>query len=152
MKSIAGKELHLEVDGKSYLVLIESLSTEKATVVINGRRHEVLVRGLASGPSTPPIATPEPSSPVAESRPHPSPAGAVHGPGTLVAPMPGVVLRVLATPGQEVHPETVVAVLEAMKMENAICAGRHGRITAVHVEVGQQVATGEPLLSFTQGS
>jgi len=44
---------------------------------------------------------------------------------------------------------SVLLVLEAMKMENEIYSQRDGVVTKVHVEVGQQVGRGDPLISFS---
>ncbi len=61
--------------------------------------------------------------------------------GGLRAPMPGKVLKVLVTVGQEVTAGTALVVLEAMKMEHTVRAGETGTVREVHVEVGDQVDT-----------
>jgi propionyl-CoA carboxylase alpha chain len=63
-------------------------------------------------------------------------------PGSLHAPMPGMVLRVEVAPGDSVVAGSVVAVLEAMKMEHAVLAGAAGRVAGVMVRPGQQVEAG----------
>ena len=77
-------------------------------------------------------------------------AGAGEGgsPGTLEAPMPGVVTRVLASPGDEVHKGQPLVVLEAMKMEHQIRAPRAGRVRSVLAEPGQMVAGGATLVEL----
>ncbi|HMG53289.1 MAG TPA: biotin carboxylase N-terminal domain-containing protein [Kofleriaceae bacterium] len=64
-------------------------------------------------------------------------AGAVAG--GLTAPMPGKVVRVLVTEGQEVAANAPLVVLEAMKMEHTVRAVAAGTVRAVHVAVGDQV-------------
>ena len=59
--------------------------------------------------------------------------------GGLTAPMPGKVVRVLVTPGQEVAAHAPLVVLEAMKMEHTVRAAAAGIVRAVHVAVGDQV-------------
>ncbi len=59
--------------------------------------------------------------------------------GTVKAPMPGLVLRVMVEVGQEVRHGQGVLVLEAMKMENELVAPTDGRIAAVHATVGEAV-------------
>jgi pyruvate carboxylase subunit B len=62
------------------------------------------------------------------------------------APMPGLVLRVLVEPGQEVEEGQGVVVLEAMKMENELTAPAAGTVAAVHVAAGDAVAKNELLI------
>ena len=63
--------------------------------------------------------------------------------------MPGVVLRVLANPGDSVNAGDSVLVIEAMKMEVHINAPVAGTVAEVAVAVGDQVATGQELASIT---
>jgi acetyl-CoA carboxylase biotin carboxylase subunit len=59
--------------------------------------------------------------------------------GGLTAPMPGKVVRVLVTAGQEVAAHAPLVVLEAMKMEHTVRAAAAGTVRAIHVAVGDQV-------------
>jgi acetyl/propionyl-CoA carboxylase alpha subunit len=63
-------------------------------------------------------------------------------PGSLLAPMPGTVLRVLAAAGDEISAGDAVVVLEAMKMECTVCAPVDGFIHQMHVSAGQTVDVG----------
>jgi len=63
----------------------------------------------------------------------------VSGDGRIKAPIPGLITRVLVTPGQEVAAGQSLVVLEAMKMENEIRAPRSGKILRVDVQPGQSV-------------
>jgi acetyl/propionyl-CoA carboxylase alpha subunit len=66
--------------------------------------------------------------------------------GSLVAPMPGSILRVLAAVGDAVVPGQPLVVLEAMKMEHQVVAPRAGIVSALLVLPGDQVVIGQPLL------
>jgi biotin carboxyl carrier protein len=68
------------------------------------------------------------------------------GPQQVTSPMPGKVLRVLVAPGDAVEPRQGLVVIEAMKMENELRAGRAGRVKAVRVVEGQSVEAGAPLV------
>ncbi len=59
--------------------------------------------------------------------------------GGLTAPMPGKVVKVLVTSGQEVAQGAPLVVLEAMKMEHTVRAPEAGTVRALHVAVGDQV-------------
>jgi len=66
----------------------------------------------------------------------------------LKAPMPGLVLDVLVSPGQAVQKGDKLLVLEAMKMENAIKAPADAIVGAIRCEKGQAVDKNQVLLSF----
>ncbi|MEV4805196.1 biotin carboxylase N-terminal domain-containing protein [Nonomuraea sp. NPDC049421] len=72
-------------------------------------------------------------------------------PGSLLAPMPGSVLRVEVAPGDRVTKGQTVLVLEAMKMEHRITAPADGVVSGVHVEKGRQVDAGEVLAIIQEG-
>jgi acetyl-CoA/propionyl-CoA carboxylase biotin carboxyl carrier protein len=59
---------------------------------------------------------------------------------TIRAPMQGTVIRVEVTDGDEVTAGQLLAVIEAMKMENPLRAPHPGRVTGLHVAVGDTVA------------
>ncbi len=69
--------------------------------------------------------------------------------GGLVAPMPGKVVKVLVTPGQEVAAGAAIVVLEAMKMEHTVRAPEAGVIGEIKVAVGDQVVDGALLGTIT---
>jgi oxaloacetate decarboxylase alpha subunit len=75
-------------------------------------------------------------------------AGAATG-EVICAPIAGKVVKVAVTVAQEVAAGSRVAVLEAMKMENEIKAERGGTVSAVHVQAGQSVETGERLVTLS---
>ena len=64
----------------------------------------------------------------------------------VVAPLPGVVLSIPVKVGDTVNAADTVLLLEAMKMENAIHAGRDGRIASINVNPGDSVLEGATLL------
>lgn len=64
------------------------------------------------------------------------------------ANMPGRIVKILAEPGTRVYEDTPVLVLEAMKMENEVRAGRAGRLGPYLVAQGQVVEKGAALFSI----
>ena len=64
------------------------------------------------------------------------------------APMPGLVLNLLAEPGQTVAKGDPLLILEAMKMENVIKAAADGRVKSIHVQKGVAVEKGQLLLEM----
>ncbi len=66
--------------------------------------------------------------------------------GSLVAPMPGAVLRVLVAEGDRVRPGQALVAMEAMKMEHQVVAPTAGTVAEILVQVGQQLDTGQVLV------
>ncbi|MGH7699797.1 MAG: acetyl-CoA carboxylase biotin carboxyl carrier protein subunit [Gemmatimonadales bacterium] len=73
------------------------------------------------------------------------------GAGTVVAPMPGLVVRLEVREGQRVEAGAGLVVVEAMKMENELRAPRAGVVAAVHARVGQAVEKGAALVTLVAG-
>jgi biotin carboxyl carrier protein len=72
-------------------------------------------------------------------------AGDDQGPRKIVAPMPGKVVRLLASEGDEVEAGAGVAVVEAMKMQNEIKSPKKGSIQKILVSEGAAVNAGDVL-------
>ena len=64
---------------------------------------------------------------------------------TLISPLQGTVLKVAVKQGAIVEEGALVAVIEAMKMENEITAHKAGRIAELPIAVGASVASGDTL-------
>jgi len=129
----------------------------KFRVQVNGNMYEVEVEEIGGAPA---VAT-APTSPVPPAAPAPAPKAAPaqaapkaapvasHGNGSgVAAPMPGTVTDVRVKVGDRVEPRTVVMMLEAMKMENEIFAGRAGVVGQIAVDKGASVNTGDLLVSI----
>jgi acetyl-CoA/propionyl-CoA carboxylase, biotin carboxylase, biotin carboxyl carrier protein len=77
-------------------------------------------------------------------------SGATGGGGdTLASPIQGTVLKVAVEAGAEVQEGALIAVIEAMKMENEITAHKAGKVTELPVSVGGSVATGDTIAVIT---
>jgi glutaconyl-CoA decarboxylase len=117
-----------------------SMTTYRVT--IDGRGYDVTVEEIsgdhvASGVARPPKAG-RSGAPVSEGR---------HaGERAVRAPMPGKVLAVAVGQAATVDTDTVLLVLEAMKMENDILAPGEGTVKAVHVRAGDTVNTGDVMM------
>jgi biotin carboxyl carrier protein len=73
-------------------------------------------------------------------------AGRMQGVQSVVAPMPGRVVRILVGPGDEVAARQPVVVVEAMKMENELRSPKAGRVKDVSVTEGASVEAGRVLI------
>jgi propionyl-CoA carboxylase alpha chain len=66
----------------------------------------------------------------------------------LLSPMPGLLSSVAVAQGQEVKAGEVLAIVEAMKMENVLRAERDGRIAKIRAKPGDSIAVDEVILEF----
>jgi len=73
-------------------------------------------------------------------------SGSGAGPQRLAASMPGKIVRVLVKAGDMVQARQPLVVVEAMKMENEMRAGRDGTVAEVHAREGHSVEAGALLL------
>jgi biotin carboxyl carrier protein len=124
--------------------VVSGLSRTDGAVIRPLRSYEVSFAADADGGvvvfvegMTVPIAVPDRRARVPRAS---RDGGAVaNGPRTIVAPMPGRVVKVLVEPGQTVAARQPVVIIEAMKMENELRAPRAGTIGAVHASEGTSV-------------
>jgi acetyl-CoA/propionyl-CoA carboxylase, biotin carboxylase, biotin carboxyl carrier protein len=115
------------------------------TVEVSGRRFDVKVIG-------PPPAAGAVNGTGARKPPRrQSGGGSSGGAGgdALVSPMQGTVLRVAVEQGATVEEGSLIAVVEAMKMENEITAHKPGTISELPIEAGGAVASGDTLAVIT---
>lgn len=125
----------------------------KYMVTLNGKQYEVIVeRGTVT--ATPagdaPAAAPAPkAAPAPAPAPAAAPAPATPTGGeTVAAPMPGTILDIRCSAGQQVQAGDILFILEAMKMENEICAPHDGTVGTVCVQKGASVQTGAALCTM----
>ncbi len=132
----------------------------KYKVTLNKRVYEVEVEkgeamlldeydAVAPVPVAAPVAAaPAAAAPVAAAAPAPAPAApaAVAAGEVVKSPMPGNILKIQVSQGQQVKEGDVLIILEAMKMENEIVATKTGSVAQIVVTKGQVVETGAPLV------
>jgi pyruvate carboxylase subunit B len=115
------------------------VSTAEFEVEVEGEVFKVRVTG--AGMTVTPSAAGS-SGPSATAAPPPK-----AGEGTVTAPMQGLIVKIPVKAGDEVKLGDVVAVLEAMKMQNDIVTTVAGRVSHVYVKEGEVVSPSQPLLA-----
>ncbi len=114
---------------------------KRYTITVNGTAYDVTV-DEADGSSAPAAApAPKKAAPAAPAKKAAAPAGA-QGNAAINAPMNGNIVDVKVKVGDKVTNGTVIAVLEAMKMENDIVCDKDGVIATINVNKGDTVETG----------
>ena len=133
LRAVPGTPLrNLLVDGASWIFTVEPLARGQWLVQRRGDRFEVDVVDER---------THHIQSLISETR-------AAAGPAALKAPMPGLVVRMLAEPGRAVAAGEGLVVLEAMKMENELKAAGPAVVDQVLAAPGQAVEKGAVLVTF----
>ena len=119
------------IDGKAVVVEVSANGAEY-TATVNGKSFKV---GVKEGADAAAAAAPA--------------AAAGDGSETVVAaPMPGTVNKILVKAGDSVGADDTVVILEAMKMETEIKAGKDGVVASVSAAQGAVVAAGDALVSI----
>ena len=148
------KEYKFKINGKDYAVAIGEADGKMLTVNVNGADYQVELDHAPASAGTPASAAGTPAS--ANNRadapagvPAPAAPSTNAGAGEKVnSPLPGVIVEVSVTVGQAVKAGQKVVVLEAMKMENEIPAPKDGTVTAIHVQKGDTILEGAPVVTI----
>lgn len=118
---------------------------KKFRIKVDGVLHEVEVEEL--GGSTPSVAPK--AAPTQAPAQAPAPSNNVSaGAGSVLAPLQGTVQTIKVKVGDKVSSGDVVAVIEAMKMENDIPATISGVVKSIYVSTGAKVVSGDVLLDI----
>jgi acetyl-CoA/propionyl-CoA carboxylase, biotin carboxylase, biotin carboxyl carrier protein len=133
----------------------EESVAQSYTVEVSGRRFDVKVIGPPfGGPAAANGSAPAGAAVAAGARRPPrrtARAGSGGGGDTLSSPIQGTVLKVAVEAGAEVQEGALIAVIEAMKMENEITAHKSGKVTELPIAVGASVANGDTLAVIVSG-
>ncbi len=141
------KEYKYKINGNTYNVAIGDIVDNIADVLVNGTPYKV---ELEKNKPVSVVNAPRPSAaPRTASGEKVVAKAAVQTSGYKVtAPLPGTILSVNCKVGDTVSAADTVIVLEAMKMENAIHAGRDGKIASINVASGDSVLEGAVLVTL----
>ncbi|MDE5643431.1 MAG: acetyl-CoA carboxylase biotin carboxyl carrier protein subunit [Muribaculaceae bacterium] len=143
------KEYKYKINGNTYKVGVGDIEGNIAQVEVNGVPYKVeLAQEAAKNVKV--VSTPKPAAAprTATGEKVISKPAAAAGSYSIKAPLPGVVLSVPVKVGDTVSASDTVLVLEAMKMENAIHAGRDGKVASISVNPGDSVLEGAVLINL----
>lgn len=141
----------LKIGDNEYHAQVKQITADRATIVVNDTTYDVdLVEiGRRAAPTSvqrpasrnAPAATPPPKAAVRPSD---------EAPGAVLAPLPGLILKLQAKEGDPVQAGQPLLVMEAMKMENVVTAPHHGTVRRVFVAEGASVGEGDPLVEVAR--
>ena len=132
----------ITLQGESHQVELVARSANSITFIVAGKEHTVHIAVLPESQlANVPLAA---SSLIPTSHSTPT---LVAQAGSIAAPMPGIVTKLLVSPGAQVKPGDPLLVIEAMKMENNIVATSAGSVDSISVSVGDEVKKGQVLVS-----
>ena len=141
------KEYKYKINGNTYKVGVGDLNDNVVEVEVNGVPYKVeMEKAAATKVVRAPRAAAAPRTATGEKVIAKASGNA--GTESIKAPLPGVVLSIPVKVGDTVKASDTVLVLEAMKMENAIHAGRDGRVASINVNSGDSVLEGAVLLTL----
>jgi acetyl/propionyl-CoA carboxylase alpha subunit len=139
---VRGDAVEATVDGEAVPeILVHSASAELVELDADGIRRQVWLHRVGD---TSYVDSALGSTELTELPRFPDP-DEHSAPGSLLAPMPGTVVRIPVEAGAEVRAGTAVVVLEAMKMEHSVVAPHDGTVGEIGVSVGQTVDVGTVL-------
>ncbi|MFZ5569456.1 MAG: biotin/lipoyl-containing protein [Thermodesulfobacteriota bacterium] len=153
------------INEQAFDVEIISIQGNQARVIVNRVAYDVTLAAggqaatparFQSAPASPPrlqpaaapapvMAPPPAAAPVSAAKPQTTGAAA-QGAGTVAAQLPGKIIQIMVSVGDSVSKGQVLAVMEAMKMENNILSPLDGTVKEIRVSKDADVATGDVLI------
>ena len=131
-------------------------------ITVNGNEYEVGVEEIGGAPEVKSVQAvapaPKPApAPAPAPKPAPAPAAAPKAAAPkapkgdaedVLAPLPGTVISINVSEGEEVKPGQILLIFEAMKMENELVAPRAGTVAKIHVSKGDSLESGKPVVTI----
>lgn len=112
------------------------------TILLDGEKYNVQV---APGTDINITAAPSKETNQVQERKTNTPSGSGNN---VVAPVNGVVVKIVANPGDSVSADQTIVILESMKMEIEVKAGSNGKLSSVNITKGQNVEEGQPIFTL----
>lgn len=136
-----------KIFGNEYEARVVRRDEDEIVVSINGQEYKAYLepsrRQKMTKPSPKivrPMAVPEPGTMIT------SKPGEAKGAGVIKSPLPGLILKILVKPGDEVKAGDPLLIMEAMKMQNTISATIDGKVEKLLVKEGGSILEGDELI------
>lgn len=134
---------NLKIAEKAFKVDVGDVNNNIARVVVNGVPYSVKIENSWETGPLPKETEPSQSAPM---QPKPVAKVSKTGAGVILAPIPGLILDIKVKVGDAVSKGQVVAIMEAMKMENDILAPISWIVQEISAQKGADVSTGDVIM------
>lgn len=139
------KQYKYKINGNLYNVTVNDIEENIARVEVNGTPYTVeLDKPVKAAPK--PVTRPASAPKTSTGAPVVARPAATSSKSGIKSPLPGVILDIKVKEGDTVKKGQLIAILEAMKMENNINADKDGVVSAVKVNKGDSVLEGTDLI------
>ncbi|HPW71161.1 MAG: biotin/lipoyl-containing protein [Bacteroides graminisolvens] len=139
------KQYKYKINGNLYNVTVNDIEENIARVEVNGTPYTVeMDKPVKAAPK--PVTRPASAPKTSTGAPVVARPAATSTKSGIKSPLPGVILDIKVKEGDTVKKGQLIAILEAMKMENNINADKDGVVSAVKVNKGDSVLEGTDLI------
>ena len=139
------KQYKYKINGNLYNVTVNDIEENIARVEVNGTPYTVEIdKPVKAAPK--PVTRPASAPKTSTGAPVVARPAATSSKSGIKSPLPGVILDIKVKEGDTVKKGQLIAILEAMKMENNINADKDGVVSAVKVNKGDSVLEGTDLV------
>lgn len=139
------KQYKYKINGNLYNVTVNDIEENIARVEVNGTPYTVeMDKPVKAAPK--PVTRPASAPKTSTGAPVVARPAATSTKSGIKSPLPGVILDIKVKKGDTVKKGQLIAILEAMKMENNINADKDGVVSAVKVNKGDSVLEGTDLI------
>ena len=139
------KQSKYKINGNLYNVTVNDIEENIARVEVNGTPYTVEIdKPVKAAPK--PVTRPASAPKTSTGAPVVARPAATSSKSGIKSPLPGVILDIKVKEGDTVKKGQLIAILEAMKMENNINADKDGVVSAVKVNKGDSVLEGTDLI------
>jgi biotin carboxyl carrier protein len=128
-----------------YNVAVNSVTNDRAEVTVNGVVYQVKIENASVPVSMPTVEAADVAPASVETTAVAAPSGSGK---PINSPLPGVIVGIMVKVGDKVKAGQVVAMLEAMKMENEIQSEYDGVVLSVNVSQGDSILEGAPIVTI----
>lgn len=134
------KTYKLKINGREYDVTVQNADGRRAEVTVNGTDYHVDIEECVNTERMP--------QETAASAPLERKETAGSGCHDITSPLPGIVVEICVSKGDDVKAGQKVAVIEAMKMENDIVSESTGKVGEIKVSKGDSVPEGAVIMTI----
>ena len=146
------KKFKFTIEGASYSVNVKTIEGNKADIEVNGKSYDVVLEQEVNTLKTPILVRKEVQTKPGENKitvkAAPIPQSKRPSASYIKSPLPGSIIKVITTVGATIKEGDLLLVMESMKMENNILSEKNGVVKSIAVIDGQAVMQDDILLEL----